>query len=106
MEKSELKDFLDQKVIEYNNSRFIETDPIQLPHRFQLKEDIEIVSFLVSTIAWGNRKSIIKSGERLIEIMGNSPFDFIMNYDGDNQHDFKHRTFNACLLYTSDAADD
>lgn len=98
MKKQELKDYLDQKYREFNTREFIESDPIQLPHRFESKEDIEIVSFLVSTIAWGNRKSIIRSGERLIDIMGNAPHDFIMNYTSDIELDFKHRTFNSIDL--------
>ena len=64
MKKEELKIYLDQKTIEYNTVDFIASDPIQLPHRFEKKEDIEIVSFLISTIAWGNRKSIINSCDR------------------------------------------
>ena len=58
MTKSELKVFLDEKVIQYNNPEFLETDPIQIPHLFTTKEDIEISAFLTATIAWGNRKSI------------------------------------------------
>jgi hypothetical protein len=65
--KSELIAFLDEKAEQYNSTEFIQTDPIQLPHRFSKKEDIEIIGFLVSTIAWGNRTSIIKNGEKLIE---------------------------------------
>ena len=100
MNRSELKEFLDFKAIEYNSVKFIESDPIQLPHRFSKKEDIEIVAFLVSTIAWGNRKSIIKSGENLLEIMNNEPYEFINNYDSVLAKDLKfvHRTFNSIDL--------
>jgi len=42
---SELKDFLDEKCLEYNQKKFIESDPIQVPHTFSKKEDIEISSF-------------------------------------------------------------
>lgn len=93
----EIKDFLDTKVIEYNNPQFIESDPIQIPHQFSIKEDIEVSSFLVATIAWGNRKMIIKNGQRMMELMGNAPYDFIMNHqekDLDNLTGFVHRTFN------------
>ena len=83
MNKTELKAFLDEKVNTYNNPNFIETDPIQIPHLFTLKEDIEITGFLVATIAWGNRKSIITNGNRLVELMGNSPYDFVMNYSNN-----------------------
>lgn len=97
MNKSELKSFLDEKVTIYNNPNFIESDPIQIPHLFTLKEDIEISGFLVATIAWGNRKSIINNGHRLVEIMGNSPYDFVMNFSEKNSESlspFVHRTFN------------
>ena len=97
MNKTELKSFLDEKVNLYNNPKFIETDPIQIPHLFTLKEDIEITGFLVATIARGNRKSIINNGNRLVEMMGSSPYDFVMNFSEEQSEslsNFVHRTFN------------
>ena len=97
MNKTELKSFLDEKVNLYNNPKFIETYPIQIPHLFTLKEDIEITAFLVATIAWGNRKSIINNGNRLVEMMGSSPYDFVMNFSEEQSEslsNFVHRTFN------------
>lgn len=93
MNFDELKEYLDFKADQYNHPDFIATDPIQLPHRFSQKEDVEIAAFLISTIAWGQRKSIIKSGERILEIMENDPFNFIQNYTSKD-HRFVHRTFN------------
>ena len=98
MTKTELKEFLDDKVIQYNNPKFIESDPIQIPHQFSLKEDIEISAFLTATIAWGNRKSIIKNAENMMELLGNSPYDFVLNHQQhhlDNVEHFVHRTFNV-----------
>ncbi|WP_299161969.1 TIGR02757 family protein [uncultured Tenacibaculum sp.] len=98
MNKTELKEFLDEKVVKYNNLDFIESDPIQIPHRYNLKEDIEIIGFLAATIAWGNRKMIIKNASRMTELLGNSPYDFVMNHTEDNLENFDgfvHRTFNA-----------
>lgn len=97
MNQTELKEFLDFKAEQYESLEFLESDPIQLVHRFSKKEDQEIIGFLVATIAWGNRKSIISSGEKIIEIMGNQPFEFIKNYAGFDQ-DFVHRTFNKTDL--------
>jgi uncharacterized protein (TIGR02757 family) len=97
MTKTELKDFLDFKADYYEQPKFVQDDPIQIPHRFTKKEDIEISAFLVSTIAWGKRKSIIKSGDRLLKIMGNQPHDFILNYS-DQDFKFVHRTFNEIDL--------
>ena len=75
MNKKELKEFLDEKAVLYEKPDFIPLDPIQIPHRFTLKEDIEIAAFLTATISWGNRKSIIKSANRIIDILGQSPYD-------------------------------
>lgn len=96
MNFDELTEFLNFKADQYENREFLESDPIQLPHRFSKKEDIEICALLVSTIAWGNRKSIIKSGENLITIMENEPYDFVKNYSSVNLESskFVHRTFN------------
>jgi uncharacterized protein (TIGR02757 family) len=76
---------------------FIESDPIQIPHQFSIKEDIEISAFLTATIAWGNRKSIIKNAKNMMELLGNSPYDFVLNHKQhhmENIEHFVHRTFN------------
>ena len=94
----ELKEFLDEKVHQYNTLDFIETDPVQIPHRYTLKEDQEIAGFLAATIAWGNRKMIINNADKMMDLMGNSPYDFVMNFsdaDLDRMDGFIHRTFNA-----------
>lgn len=95
---AELKEFLDFKAKQYENPTFIATDPISLAHRFSQKEDIEIVAFLMATIAWGNRQSIIKSGEKLLEIMGQEPYQYILNYEEGCCPAFVHRTFNQVDL--------
>ena len=103
MTKKELKEFLDEKVELYNRPDFIETDPIQIPHSFSIKEDIEISGFLVATIAWGNRKMIINNGKKLMNLMGNSPYDFILSHkevDLEKMDSFVHRTFNSIDVVT------
>ncbi|WP_394801607.1 TIGR02757 family protein [Chryseobacterium arthrosphaerae] len=95
----ELRSFLDEKADQYNAPDFIENDPIQIPHRFSIKQDIEIAGFLAATISWGNRKSIIKSAEKMLNIMGNSPYDFVLNYSEKDLESLQdksiHRTFNG-----------
>ncbi len=95
--KNDLKNFLDEMYIKYNKESFIEKDPIQIPYIFSLKEDIEISAFLTSIISWGNRKMIINNANKLISIMGNSPYDFIINANEKhiNRISFVHRTFNS-----------
>lgn len=98
MTKLELKDFLDEKFIQYNTLDFIDSDPVQIPHLFSQKEDIEIAGFLSATIAWGNRKMIIKNSHRMMDLMGNTPYDFVMSHtpsDLERLDSFVHRTFNA-----------
>ena len=98
----ELKDLLEHKFNLYNSKNFIIEDPISIPHAYNQKEDIEIISFLISIISWGNRKSIIKSGNKLREILGSSPIDFIMRFKEKDlkKIDFVHRTFNKFdLIY-------
>jgi len=99
--RSETKEFLDEKVAQYNHPRFVEADPVAIPHRYDLKEDIEIAGFLAATISWGNRKMIVQNGFRMMELMGNSPYDFVMSHR--EQHlerleGFVHRTFNPTDL--------
>lgn len=69
----DLKVFLDEKVIQYNQTHFIDSDPIQIPHRFTKKEDIEIAAFLSATIAWGNRKMIISNADRMMNFRDKLP---------------------------------
>ncbi|PQJ82218.1 TIGR02757 family protein [Polaribacter glomeratus] len=97
MKQKELKEFLDEKVILYNNPKFIESDPIQIPHQFSKKEDIEIAAFLTATISWGNRTMIIKNSYKMMELLDNSPHDFILNHQEKDLkafQNFVHRTFN------------
>ena len=101
IKRSELKSFLDYKVEQYNSPGFIKTDPVQIPHQFSKKEDIEIAGFLTATIAWGNRKSILNNASKLMELLEHSPFDFVMNHsetDLNSLENFVHRTFNGTDL--------
>lgn len=99
MKFKELKDFLDEKADQYNQKDFIENDPLQIPHRFTLRQDIEISAFLTAIISWGNRKSIIKSAEKMLGFMGDSPYDFIINIKENDlksiENQTVHRTFNG-----------
>lgn len=94
----QLKDFLDSKVEQYNHPRFIESDPIQIPHQFSKNEDVEIAAFLTATIAWGNRKSIINNAKRMMELLDNAPYQFVMQHQENDLEallPFVHRTFNG-----------
>ena len=96
LSNNELKEFLDSKYVQYNQKKFIESDPIQVPHNFTSKEDIEISSFLTATIAWGQRKTIIKNSFKMMDLLDNSPYDYIINSTEKeiDKLNIKHRTFN------------
>jgi len=92
-----LQHFLDQKVELYNRADFIENDPIVIPHLFSKKQDIEVMGFFASILAWGQRKTIINKCKELIERMDGSPYDFVVQHqDADLKQllGFKHLTFD------------
>lgn len=98
-----LKDFLEQKVTEYNRPAFIPNDPVCLPHRYRKKQDIEVAGFFAAVFAWGNRTTIINKTAELLSLMDNAPYDFIQHHSDKELQTllhFKHRTFNTTdLLY-------
>ncbi|MEO6548955.1 MAG: TIGR02757 family protein [Ferruginibacter sp.] len=106
MNENSLKDLLNRKVEQYNQPFFIKDDPLSIPHRFTKKQDIEIAGFFAAILAWGNRKSIINSCDKLLHLMNNSPYHFIMTADWNNGSQditaftkFVHRTFNETDLW-------
>lgn len=99
-----VKEFLDEKYAQYNNSAFISSDPIQVPHLYSRKEDIEIAAFLTATLAWGQRQTIIRNARILMEMMPGGPFHFISHLEDHDMNDFlrfAHRTFNGfdCIYF-------
>lgn len=98
MERNELKELLDALHDKYNTPDFIADDPISVPHMYTGREDREIAGFLAATIAWGNRKAIVKSCRRMMQFMDDVPYDFTMNASDDELRTlekFVHRTFNG-----------
>lgn len=95
-----LKKILDQKVAVYNQSTFIKTDPISIPHLFSQKQDIEIAAFFAAIFAWGNRTTIINKSKELMNRMDFAPYEFCLNPNYKKLLGFKHRTFNDTdILY-------
>ncbi|WP_209331529.1 TIGR02757 family protein [Lunatimonas salinarum] len=93
----QLRDFLDAKEREFNQSDFIPLDPISVPHRYSKKQDIEIAGFFAATLAWGQRKTIIQKSLELLERMDHSPHEFMLHHQERDLLpflSFKHRTFN------------
>lgn len=96
----EIKELLDNEAERINNPDFIERDPVQFPRRFESLQDIEIVSFLAATLAWGNRKMICRDIEKMIALMDYQPYYYMMEegYEDLNPALNIHRTFFASHL--------
>lgn len=92
----ELKAKLDALVARLNTPAFIENDPVRFPRMFTERHDIEIAAFLVSMIAWGNRKQIMNACQRMLfDIMGGRPYRYVMDMEFERlDPDMSiHRTF-------------
>lgn len=104
MKTSEIKNLLDTYVDYFNRRSFIASDPIQVPHSFSKREDIEIAAFLTATLAWGQRPVMIRNAFSLLESMPDGPHQFLMESDAHRFEyflGFKHRTFNGvdCVFF-------
>lgn len=98
MERGELVDLLEALYDRYDRTEFIEADPVSVPHRFTEQADREIAGFLAATIAWGNRRSIVRNGFRMMQYMDNAPADFVLHASERELASlagFVHRTFNG-----------
>lgn len=103
MDAHELSDLLERLHDRYNSPDFIADDPVSIPHAFSDTKDIEISGFLASTIAWGNRRAIVRSARRMMECMDGAPRDFTVNASEEELArlgGYVHRTFNGGDLIT------
>ncbi len=94
----ELKDLLDSAYERYARPEFIADDPIHVPRSFSKRADAETIGFLTATIAWGQRVTIISNAKKLVALLDDAPYDFVMNAtetDLSRLDRFIHRTFNG-----------
>ena len=92
---------MDARLAQYYSPSFIDRDPICVAHSFTRLQDIEIAGFFAAILAWGQRTTIINNSRRLMQLMDNSPYDFIRNHAETDLIPFLgfvHRTFNATDL--------
>ena len=91
----DLRELLDSEARRINSEAFISDDPIQFPRRFSSLPDIEITALLCATLAWGNRRMICRDCEKLLTLMDNQPYAYVID-EGylDLDPDINiHRTF-------------
>ncbi|MEG1904062.1 MAG: TIGR02757 family protein [Bacteroidales bacterium] len=97
MKIEDIKEFLDEAVLKINTPNFINDDPVQFPRRYDLLQDQEIAGFLTALISWGKRSMILKNADKMLTLLGPSPYEWIMNegYSDIPSHETIHRTFNT-----------
>lgn len=97
MVEKDIADLLDYEASRINNTAFIDKDPVQFPRRFEKLQDVEIAGLLSAIIAWGNRKMICRDAERMLTLMANEPYAYVMDegYEDLNPDMNLHRTFFA-----------
>jgi len=89
-----LKKELDKWYEKICTREFIAKDPVQFPHRYKKREDIEIAAILSAAIAWGRRDLILRSCEKMFALMSPAPHAFVTsgNYKKLKNKNI-HRTF-------------
>ena len=98
MTRTELQELLERLCDRYNRPEFIPEDPISVPHRYAGRADREIAGFFAATIAWGNRRSIVRNGHRMMHFMDDAPADFVRHASERELSQlsaYAHRTFNG-----------
>jgi hypothetical protein len=86
---------LDALVAKYETEDFIKDDPVQFPHRFRSKQDVEIAGFVASLIATGSRKVFIRKLDELFAIAQNEPHNFVLNFEPGVLGGFNYRFYKT-----------
>lgn len=74
-----LNDNLKRWAEQYETAEFIQSDPVQIPHRYDSRVNIEISAFVTAWIAWGSRKQIIQKADFIDrEIFKGEPYHYIV----------------------------
>ena len=63
----------------YHRADFLQSDPVQFPHRYTLKQDIEVSGLLTAIMSFGNRKQILKKADELHGLMGDSHYQYVLS---------------------------
>ena len=91
---AQIRNILEKLYKRYNRRKLISPDPLQFLYRYSDPADIEITAFLASALAYGRVQQIEKSLNNLLGRMGDSPFEFVMNFNKGKRralNNFKHR---------------
>nr|MDE6491462.1 DUF2400 domain-containing protein [Muribaculaceae bacterium] len=79
MTDNDLRLLLDTEAARINSPAFIADDPVQFPRRFTDLRDVEIAAMLAAHIAWGNRRMICRDCDRMLALMDNRPYEYLID---------------------------
>jgi uncharacterized protein (TIGR02757 family) len=91
---AQIRNVLEKLYKRYTRRELISPDHLQFLYRYSDPADIEITAFLASALAYGRVQQIEKSLNNLLGRMGDSPSEFVINFDRNKRRtlkDFKHR---------------
>ncbi|HEY7447780.1 MAG TPA: TIGR02757 family protein [Vicinamibacterales bacterium] len=80
MEAHPLKVRLDQLYQSYNCVNAA-TDPIEIVRRYPDRSDREVVGFVSASLAFGRVASVLQSIERVLQVLGPSPAEFVSRFE-------------------------
>jgi uncharacterized protein (TIGR02757 family) len=75
-----LKEILEKFYREYDFKNRIQRDPIEFPHRYKDRRDIEISGFIASCFAYGRVGQFKSVIGKILPLMGSSPYDFVTHF--------------------------
>ncbi len=96
----ETKRQLQEWAARYHCADFIRHDPVQFPHRYVRKQDIEISGLLTAVMSFGNRRQILSKADELDQRMGSSPYEYILSRHWETDFPLSDkRSFYRMLSY-------
>jgi len=75
----DIRALLERAYTDFHTSFRRERDPISVVHRYLKDDDQEIAAFFTAMLAYGNAKAIISSSTSLLDALGDSPHQAILD---------------------------
>lgn len=76
-----LREILEKFYLEYDFQERASHDPIKIPRRYHDPRDAEIAGFIASCFAYGRVELFMPVVDRILSMMGKSPYDFISEFN-------------------------
>jgi uncharacterized protein (TIGR02757 family) len=97
--RQDLRRWMDNLLIEFNHSSYLETDPIQLVYGYSAKKDREVAALICALFSFGNVRSIKSSLREILKPLGQHPYQNIITLRKTDIH--KNWEHSYYRFYTS-----